>query len=61
VVYDAFGSYNVAWIVSLFASLGGVVAIFTMESTKNELIPDWEDDLPEDAKMPDLAPAPADD
>lgn len=61
VVYDYFGSYNVAWVVSLFASLGGMIAIFTMESTKNELIPDWEDDLPADARTPDLAPAPAGD
>ena len=58
VVYDYFGSYNVAWIVSLVASLGGMAAIFTMESTKQVLIPDWEDGLPEEAQT--QAPAPAD-
>jgi len=35
-----------------------MVAILTMESTKQELIPDWEKDLPLDAKTP--APAAAD-
>lgn len=58
VIYDAFGSYNVAWIVSLVASLGGMLAIFTMESTKRVLIPDWEKSLPEEAQTP--APASAD-
>ena len=58
VIYDAFGSYDLAWAVSIIASLGGMVAILTMESTKQELIPDWEKDLPLDAKTP--APAAAD-
>ena len=58
VIYDAFGSYNVAWIVSLVASMGGMIAIFMMESTKRVLIPDWEDSLPQDAQTP--APASAD-
>ena len=56
VIYDTFGSYNIAWIVSLVASLGGMAAIFTMESTKQELIPDWEKSLPQEAQ----SPAPAD-
>lgn len=58
VVYDYFGSYNIAWLVSFFASVGGMVAIISMESTKNVLIPDWEDDLPQET--PTAAPAPAD-
>ena len=61
VIYDAFDSYSLAWVISLAASLGGMVAIITMESTKNELIPDWEDDLPQDAREPAAVPAPADD
>ena len=56
VIYDSFGSYNLAWIVSLVASMGGMLAIFTMESTKRVLIPDWEQSLPREAQTP----APAD-
>ena len=55
-IYDVYGSYNVAWIVSLIASMGGMIAIFMMESTKRVLIPDWEQSLPEEARTP----APAD-
>ena len=58
VIYDTFGSYDIAWIVSLVASLAGMAAIFSMESTKNELIPDWEQSLPQEAQTP--APASAD-
>jgi MFS family permease len=56
VIYDVFGSYNLAWIVSLVGSLGGMMAIFAMESTKRVLIPDWEKSLPQEAQTP----APAD-
>ena len=55
VIYDAFGSYDLAWVVSIAGSLGGMVAIFTMESTKQVLIPDWEKSLPQEAQTP--APA----
>lgn len=57
-IYDVYGSYNVAWIVSLIASMGGMIAIFMMESTKRVLIPDWEQSLPQEARTP--APASAD-
>ncbi|MQG32774.1 MAG: MFS transporter, partial [SAR202 cluster bacterium] len=60
VIYDVFGSYDLAWVVSLAASLGGVVGILSMESTKRELIPDWEDSLPEEARTPTAEPSPAD-
>jgi len=56
IIYDAYGSYNVAWIVSLIASIGGMIAIFMMESTKRVLSPDWEQSLPQEARTP----APAD-
>ncbi|NQW24666.1 MAG: MFS transporter [SAR202 cluster bacterium] len=59
VIYDTFGSYNWAWVVSIVASLGGVVGIFSMESTKRELISNWEESLPEEARTPAAAPAPA--
>ena len=61
VIYDSLGSYNLAWLISLAASLGGMVAIITMESTKRELVPEWEDDLPADAREPVIAPSAADD
>ena len=56
VVYDYFGSYDIAWLASFFASVGGMITIISMESTKQELIPDWEKDLPKEAQTP----APAD-
>jgi len=59
VIYDAFDSYNWAWIISFAASMGGMIAILLMESTKNELIPYWEDSLPSEAQT--SAPSPADD
>ena len=51
VIYDAFGSYEIAWILSLAASVGGMIAILLMESTKEELIPNWEESLPEEARI----------
>ncbi len=63
VIYDSFGSYNIAWVVSLVASMGGMLAIFMMESTKRVLIPDWEQSLPPEAQTPQAqtaAPASAD-
>ena len=56
VIYDAFSSYDLAWIVSVIASMAGMMAIFMMESTKRVLIPDWEQSLPQEAQTP----APAD-
>lgn len=58
VIYDRFGSYDLAWIVSIVASMGGMIAIISMESTERGLIPDWEESLPQEAQPP--APAPAD-
>ena len=37
----------------------GVLIILTLETTKRELIPDWEDQLPPEARTPGLAPATA--
>ncbi|MDA1129050.1 MAG: MFS transporter [Chloroflexi bacterium] len=59
VIYDAFDSYSLAWVVSFAASMGGMVAIFMMESTNRELIPDWEENLPQEAQTPAPVPAPA--
>ena len=42
VVYDLLGSYDVALMISIVASLGGMVNIFLLNSTRRLLIPDWE-------------------
>lgn len=40
------GSYDLAWAISVAASLAGVVFILLLESSSRVLIPDWEDSLP---------------
>ena len=57
VVFDMFGSYDVAWYISIFTSLGGAACILFLEPTSRVLIPDWEQSLPEEARTP--APAPS--
>jgi MFS family permease len=52
VIFDAFGSYDIAWLISIAASLGGVVCIFLLEPTSRLLIPDWEASLPPEARSP---------
>lgn len=42
VIYDLFGSYDIALVISVVASLGGMVNIFLLDSTRQLLIPDWE-------------------
>ncbi len=55
VIYDYFGSYDLAWMISIGASLAGVVCILLLESTSKVLIPDWEKSLPEEAQTPEAA------
>jgi MFS family permease len=50
VIFDTFGSYDIAWLVSIAASLGGVVCILLLEPTSRLLIPDWEASLPPEAR-----------
>lgn len=50
VVFDQLGSYNLAWTISIAASLGGAVCVILLESTSRVLNPDWEDALPPDAR-----------
>ena len=57
VVYDNFGSFNIAWIVSIAASLGGAVCILLLEPTSRLLIPDWEESLPAEARTTATAQA----
>lgn len=40
------GSYDLAWVISIAASLAGVLFILLLESSSRVLIPDWEDSLP---------------
>jgi MFS family permease len=49
-IFDFFGSYNIAWLISIAASLGGVVCIVLLESTSRILIPHWEESLPPEAR-----------
>ena len=44
------GSYDLAWVISIVASLAGVVFILLLESSSRVLIPDWEDSLPTEAQ-----------
>lgn len=40
------GSYDLAWAISIAASLAGVLFILLLESSSRVLIPNWEDSLP---------------
>ena len=44
------GSYDLAWVISIAASLAGVVFIGLLEPTSRVLIPDWEESLPREAE-----------
>ena len=54
VMADRYG-FDIAWIISIVASLGGAVCILLLQSTARVLIPNWEDALPAEARTP--APA----
>jgi MFS family permease len=54
VIADRYG-FNIAWIISIVASLGGAACILLLQSTARVLIPNWEDALPSEARTP--APA----
>jgi len=55
VIFDYLGSYDLAWVISIAASLSGVVCIFLLEPTSRILIPHWEDSLPPEARSPSKA------
>lgn len=42
IVYDIYGNYNIAFLVSIFASFAGMASIYFLESTSKLLIPKWE-------------------
>ena len=50
VIFDVFGSYNLAWVISIAASIGGAVCILFLEPTSRVLIPNWEESLPPEAR-----------
>ena len=50
------GSYDLAWIISIAASLAGVVFILLLESSSRVLIPDWEDSIPRENQTTPAAP-----
>ena len=54
-----FIGYIPAFILSMAFSGLGVVIIMTLETTKRQLIPDWENQLPPEARTPGAVPAPA--
>jgi MFS family permease len=59
-IFDIFGSYDIAWLISIAASLGGVVCILLLEPTSRILIPRWEESLPPEARSTRPAkPAPS--
>ena len=51
VIFDTFGSYDIAWLISIAASLGGMVCILFLEPTSRLLIPNWEASLPPEARL----------
>jgi MFS family permease len=57
VVFDTFGSYDIAWLISIGASLAGVVCILFLEPTSRVLIPHWEESLPPEARSAPIGAA----
>ena len=54
-VYAATDSFMPVFAMSMGFSLVGVLAILTLESTKQVLIPDWEESLPPEARSDAMA------
>ena len=54
-VQDVTGSFMPVFAMSMGFSLVGVLAILTLESTKQVLIPNWEDSLPPEARSDAIA------
>ena len=60
VIVDVTGSFNPVIALSMVASLGGVLAIVMLEPTSHTLIPDWEEELPPEARSVPASSAAAD-
>lgn len=57
--YDVFGSYDVAWYLSIGASFAGAICILFLQPTSRLLIPDWENSLPPEARTAPSTASPA--
>ncbi len=51
------GSFTLAWMISIAGSLGGAIAIMCLEPTTKPLLPNWEDDLPAEARSTPPSPS----
>ena len=57
VIFDMMGSYDLALIISVIASVAGAVSILLLEPTNRLLLPDWEKEhLPDDESSPVTEP-----
>ena len=50
IIFDRFGSFDLAWAISIGASLTGVVLILLLESPSRVLVRGWENSLPAEAR-----------
>ena len=50
VIFDLRGSYDLAWLISIAASIGGMACILLLEPTSRLLIPNWDESLPREAR-----------
>ena len=57
IVYDFTGTYNIALVISVIASIMGAVSIVLLERTDRLLIPDWETEYLPEEEEPEAAPA----
>ncbi len=60
VIFDMMGSYDIALIISIVASVAGAVSILLLEPTNKLLIPDWERDAHAETATPSTAAGAAD-
>ena len=57
IVYDFTGTYNIALVISVIASIMGAVSIVLLERTDRLLIPNWETEYLPEEEEPEAAPA----
>ena len=57
IVYDFTGTYNIALVISIIASIMGAVSIVLLERTDRLLIPNWETEYLPEEEEPEAAPA----
>ena len=52
---DLTGDFDATMALSLILSMVGVISIFILPTTNKELLPDWEDQLPQEVQAPSTA------